>query len=77
VQGDQHPLTFNREVMIPEFQAAGKALELRTYPSEHSPPREFLDQRLTRYFVGCPAVHSVRQRTHGAHQPRAVAHVIE
>ena len=46
VQGDQHPLNrFNREVLIPELQSAGKALEVRTYPGEPhcfafgSPPR--------------------------------------
>jgi para-nitrobenzyl esterase len=46
VQGDQHPLNrFNREVLIPELQAARKALEVRTYPGEPhcfafgSPPR--------------------------------------
>jgi hypothetical protein len=46
VQGDQHPLNrFNREVLIPELQSAGKALEVPTYPGEPhcfafgSPPR--------------------------------------
>lgn len=35
VQGDQHPINrFNAEVLIPELRAAGKALEVITYPGE-------------------------------------------
>ena len=35
VQGDQHPLyRFNGEILIPELRAAGKTLEVLTYPGE-------------------------------------------
>ena len=35
VQGDQHSINrFNRDVLIPELQSAGKALEVITYPGE-------------------------------------------
>ncbi len=35
VQGDQHPINrFNAEVLIPELRAAGKTLEVITYPGE-------------------------------------------
>ena len=35
IQGDQHPVNrFNAEVLIPELRAAGKALEVITYPGQ-------------------------------------------
>jgi acetyl esterase/lipase len=77
VQGDVHPINrFNSEVLIPELEAAGKRVEVITYPGE---PHCFSFQGSRRHTAAWKAFRDVDAfcRRHLATQPRALpAHIV-